>query len=344
VTGEVVLEILDLLEGSGVEVWVDGGWGVDALLGYESRAHDDLDVVVALERVGRIRAALGARGFVLVEEHLPVRFVLGHPRLGRVDFHTVSFDEAGGGVQPQPYGGTFRYPPEGFTFGRILDRRVRCVSAEVQVLCHMGYEPGPKDAHDVLRLHRRFAVPLPPAYARFLDEDSPSIRVRTERDSDHERVAAIHEAAFGRPHEARLVAVLRAAARPRLSLVAEIDGRIVGHVFFSPVSIDAPAAPPAAGLAPVGVDPPAQGRGVGSALIREGLRRCPDLGWQAVFLVGNPAYYARFGFVLAAPLGLRYRSADYDRVFQVIELGAGALRGGRGQVHLHGAFDETGTA
>ncbi len=72
--------------------------------------------------------------------------------------------------------------------------------------------------------------------------------IRPERPSDHDRVCAIYEAAFGRPNEARLVTSLRRSARPRISLVAEIDSEVVGHVFFSPVTI----APPAAELAVAG--------------------------------------------------------------------------------------------
>ena len=167
-TGETVLEILDILHASGVEAWIDGGWGVDALLRTESRPHDDLDLVVALADVPRIREDLEARGFVLGEEQLPVRFTLVHPERGAVDFHTVALERDGGGLQPQPDGRTFRYPPEGFVSGSIHGRVVPCVSTEVQVLCHRGYEPQPKDVQDVLALHRAFGVRLPTSYRRFL--------------------------------------------------------------------------------------------------------------------------------------------------------------------------------
>jgi putative acetyltransferase len=153
-------------------------------------------------------------------------------------------------------------------------------------------------------------------------------------------VHALQRAAFGRSAEADLVDALRAAAHPRLSLVAERAGEVVGHVFFSPVSIaGAAAAPPCAGLAPLGVWPDAQGGGVGSALVRAGLARCPALGWRAVFLLGDPRYYARFGFELAAPRGLHYGSSAFDRGFQLRELAPQALAGSTGQVRYHEAFD-----
>ena len=79
---ETVLELVDLLKSAGIEVWLDGGWGVDALLGYQSRPHDDLDVVVDLNHLPRLREVLGSRGFELSEDDLPVRFVMAHPDLG----------------------------------------------------------------------------------------------------------------------------------------------------------------------------------------------------------------------------------------------------------------------
>ena len=171
---ETVVELLDLLQSSGVDSWVDGGWGVDALLGYQSRPHEDLDLVVALNRgVGPIREVLATHGFTLAEDQLPVRFVLSYPYLRHIDFHTVTFDREGGGLQPQPSGKTFRYPPEGFVMGHIAGRPVRCISAAVQVLCHLGYEPNEKDLHDVRLLHQAFGVELPAAYRSALDEDCP---------------------------------------------------------------------------------------------------------------------------------------------------------------------------
>lgn len=168
--------------------------------------------------------------------------------------------------------------------------------------------------------------------------------IRDEVPADQGRVFAIHAAAFKRPHEAKLVDALRASARPQLSLVAEMEGEVVGHVFFSPVSIESsPSAPAVAGLAPVAVDPAHQNRGIGSALIRAGLPRCPQRGWHAVFLVGNPAYYSRFGFMLAAPSGFTYGNDLFDSVLQVFELTHGVLEGCRGRVRFHPAFAETGT-
>jgi len=166
----IVIELLQVLKESAIDSWVDGGWGVDALLGRQTRDHEDLDLVVALDQVPKIRTVLGSHGFVAAEDQLPVRFVLSHHQLGHIDFHTVTFDEDGGGLQPQPSGMVFRYPPEGFVSGCIAGQTVPCLSAEVQMLCHLGYEPKEKDVHDLLLLHRKLGVKLPSSYQQYLEE------------------------------------------------------------------------------------------------------------------------------------------------------------------------------
>jgi len=169
-----------------------------------------------------------------------------------------------------------------------------------------------------------------------------SVRVRDEAPADHARVAEIHTRAFARANEAVLVAALRESAHPQLSLVAERDGLVVAHVFFSPLSAEG-RLPTSGALAPVAVDPEHQGAGVGSLLIRAALARCPSRGWRAIFLVGNPAYYARFGFVPAAPRGFHYRDAEFDAWLQVLELAPGALAGCGGWLLFDAAFERAGT-
>lgn len=165
-------------------------------------------------------------------------------------------------------------------------------------------------------------------------------QIRDATDSDASDVFAIHEAAFGRQAEAHLVQALGSGVSPALSLVASLDGRPLGHVFVSPVRIEGPDdAPKAGGLAPLGVLPDAQRQGVGAALVRAALSRAPSLGWRAIFLLGSPAYYGRFGFCLVGPQGLHYESAAYDTAFHGVALEAGALAGIRGTVRYPAAFD-----
>ncbi|HUF56733.1 MAG TPA: N-acetyltransferase [Thermohalobaculum sp.] len=125
------------------------------------------------------------------------------------------------------------------------------------------------------------------------------MQVRAESPGDLPAVGRVLEAAFGQPDEAELVERLRADGDAALSLVAVADGAVAGHVLFSPMS----APFPALALAPVAVLPERQGRGIGSALIREGLARAEARGWRGVFVLGEPAYYRRFGFDAEAARG-----------------------------------------
>jgi len=168
------------------------------------------------------------------------------------------------------------------------------------------------------------------------------VRVRPEIAADRDRVFAVVEAAFGHRLEADLVDALRRSASPQLSLVAEAHGVVVGHVFFSPVTIEsARPAPPVAQLSPVAVLPDHQRQGVGTRLIRAGLSQCAAMGWRAVFLVGNPAYYSRFGFRMAGPSGFSY-PGPHDPYLQLLELSSGVLSGVGGRIRLHPAFVEVG--
>src|SRR5262245_35475363 len=129
------------------------------------------------------------------------------------------------------------------------------------------------------------------------------IAIRRERPADEEAVHRVNESAFGGPDEAAIVEALRANGGATLSLVAELDGTVVGHILFSPVSID--PAGTALGLAPMAVMPVHQRRGVGGRLVREGLELLREAGHGAVVVLGHAEYYPRFGFVRASRFGLR---------------------------------------
>jgi lincosamide nucleotidyltransferase A/C/D/E len=164
------VEILRLLKSRGIEVWVDGGWGVDALLGNQSRAHDDLDLVFREGDLGRLAEVLRAVGFRRVEEGArPFNFVMADPAGREVDLHGVVLDASGDGLYgPQPTDGPGRkYPAAAFRGeGVIGGESVRCLTADYQMANHAGYDPGEADFHDVYALHHKFGIPVPNDYAR----------------------------------------------------------------------------------------------------------------------------------------------------------------------------------
>jgi putative acetyltransferase len=153
-------------------------------------------------------------------------------------------------------------------------------------------------------------------------------------------VREVHERAFGRREEAAIVEELRGGDGV-VSLVAECEGRVLGHVLFGPVALDGPAGVSRAlALGPLAVLPESQRRGVGSRLVRAGLAACRERGEGVVFVLGHAAYYPRFDFRPAGPLGLRYRSPAFDASFFVVELVPGALAGRTGLVRYPPAFGQ----
>ena len=150
---------------------------------------------------------------------------------------------------------------------------------------------------------------------------------------------SVNVAAFGRSAEADLVDTLRQTAQPLISLVAEVDGALVGHILFSPVSLAGHGGRKIMGLGPVAVVPEHQRRGVGTALVRDGLRRWAALDGEAVVVVGSPQYYARFGFVPASRYALTCEYDVPEEAFMIVELQHGCLRGASGTIRYDGAFN-----
>ncbi|GAB7095359.1 N-acetyltransferase [Halolamina litorea] len=165
------------------------------------------------------------------------------------------------------------------------------------------------------------------------------IRPYSERDAD--AVFEVHRRAFGgRTDEARIVQRLHDADEAVVSLVAVIDGRVVGHVLFSRVTVaDCDVAIELVGLAPVGVLPENQNDGVGSSLIRQGLAACRAAGVDAVVVLGDPEYYSRFGFERASEYGLG-NEYGADEAFMVEPLHGGALDGVDGVVTYRPEFEQ----
>lgn len=164
--------------------------------------------------------------------------------------------------------------------------------------------------------------------------------VRPEQSADAPAVRRVHLAAFDTSVEADLVDALRINARPLVSLVAEQNGEIVGHILFSPVSLSGHPGLSLMGLAPMAVRPTQQRSGIGSALVRAGLQRCQQLGVGAIVVLGHPNYYPRFGFQQSAHFGIK---SEYDapaEAFMVLELQHGYLGARSGVIKFHPAFGD----
>lgn len=154
--------LLHALDQRGVAFWLDGGWGVDCLLGEVTRQHSDLELVVARTDVDRVHALLTARGYTVIRDWLPTSIAFRDDAGREVDLHPVDLTEDGGGDQVLEDGTSWHYsaPVE----GSIAGRPVRCASAQDQLSMHVGYETRPVDVADVGRIAARFDLPLPPGF------------------------------------------------------------------------------------------------------------------------------------------------------------------------------------
>lgn len=158
-----LVDLVEHLAGVGISVWLDGGWAIDALLGEQTRPHDDLDLVAALADVPLISAALGDRGYVLADGGDPRIVVMVDPAGHQVDVHPVSFTESGDGLYKMTTGGDWIYPSHGFAgTGEVLGRRIPCLTPEVMMVCHAtGYVLDAVHQRDVVALSERFGIPIP---------------------------------------------------------------------------------------------------------------------------------------------------------------------------------------
>jgi lincosamide nucleotidyltransferase A/C/D/E len=142
-------DLLDRLAPVAPTVWLAGGWGVDALVGRQTRPHRDLDLLLDADHLPAALDLLHGLGFADTEDWLPVRIEVEHPDGRRVDLHPVVLAADGGGVQAGPAGTTFDYPPGSVTTGTVAGREVRCVTAAVQRRFRQGYALRAVDHHDL---------------------------------------------------------------------------------------------------------------------------------------------------------------------------------------------------
>ena len=165
-TASDVVELYTTCGAMGIQLWIDGGWGVDALLGKQTLPHADLDIAIQKIHAPMLRELLEDRGYqdVIRDDTSAWNYVLGDAEGRLVDFHVIIFDKAGNGVLGPVENGNF-YPAESLTgHGKILDTEVYCISPEWMVKFHTGYPLRESDFHDVNALCTKFDIPLPDEY------------------------------------------------------------------------------------------------------------------------------------------------------------------------------------
>jgi lincosamide nucleotidyltransferase A/C/D/E len=158
---EDILEIYNLLEHNGIEIVIDGGWGIDALLGSETRLHKDLDIAVQHKDVSKLREILSRKGYKNIEkpDTKDFNFVVGDNKGREIDIHSYTFDENGNNI----YG--IAYPLASLTGkGVINGQKVRCIALEWVIKFHENYDPEEKDFNDVKALMNKFNIAPPRNY------------------------------------------------------------------------------------------------------------------------------------------------------------------------------------
>lgn len=162
--GEDVIELYKALESLGITIWLDGGWAVDALLGEQTRPHEDVDIVIQEKDVLALRKYLESKNYhdIIRDDTSSWNFVLGDKENHLVDVHVIRFDKDGNGLYG-PKGEM--YPAASLTgVGKVDDLTVKCISAESLVKFHTGYKLDEKDYKDVLALCKKFNLKLPKEY------------------------------------------------------------------------------------------------------------------------------------------------------------------------------------
>lgn len=165
--------------------------------------------------------------------------------------------------------------------------------------------------------------------------------IRREKPEDVDAIYRVNEQAFGSKLEPEFVDKLRKSNVVTLSLVAEQDGCIVGHILFTPVTVESDNSSfDALTLSPLAVLPEYQKQGIGGRLVKAGLEKCRDLGHELVTVLGHAEYYPRFGFVPAGSLGISCEFEAPPEAWMILELKPGALAGRTGTVKFQPQFRE----
>lgn len=166
--------------------------------------------------------------------------------------------------------------------------------------------------------------------------------IRPELKSDFSSIYDLVAAAFGQQGESKLIDLLRETAKPFISLVAELDQNIVGHILFTPVTLTGHPDLKIMGLAPLAVTPEHQKQGIGTALMNAGIVECEKIGAGTIVVLGHPEYYTRFGFETSIKYNIGCEYPVPPEAFMIRELTPGFLAGKSGTIQYHKAFKSLG--
>lgn len=164
--------------------------------------------------------------------------------------------------------------------------------------------------------------------------NSKGIVIRKEQENDYKRVYEVNQLAFQQESESKLIEKIRKGKNfiPELSLVAEVNGKIVGHILFSKIKIVGDSIFDSLALAPMAVIPEFQKKGIGSELIKSGIEKAKELCFNSIIVLGHKDYYPKFGFKKASEWGIKCPFDVPDNAFMAIELTEKALEGKAGTV------------
>lgn len=159
-----VLRIVQTIKQNHLPFWLDGGWGVDALLGEQTRTHKDLDLCIYLSDAEKVKKTLEQIGYTDITDESPTRLILRDTNDHRVDLHLLVFEENGDGKQN--YNGGFNlYPANGLNSeGQIGRMSVACLSPQLQISFRTTYKPNEKSKHDIQVLSDKFNIPKPQGF------------------------------------------------------------------------------------------------------------------------------------------------------------------------------------
>ncbi len=160
---EDVLEMYQTMKELGIQIWLDGGWGVDALLERQTRSHGDMDIVIQKGDVQSLVAYLKSNGYQQINRHdsSDFNFIMGNDQAQFVDFHVIELDQSGNGIYGPKENGVMYLAEALSGFGKIGGQVVNCISPEWAVKFHSGYELRDKDVQDVLALCEKFNIEVP---------------------------------------------------------------------------------------------------------------------------------------------------------------------------------------